>query len=282
MIKIEKTEVFGWEAAIRGMRNPKNSWDRMDTVFCGSSPCSLCNYDNDIDRCEDITDGTECKALIGPNDHKLMMDLASGGPVHAKYRRMIVVYVDVTAPMFWWKEYDTYKVGTVRNSCSTMHKIHVKPFEYDDFAHEGVDDVGREFGEVKGTFLGYINTLEWLRNKFNETQEKRFWRALIEMLPDGFQMKATLMLNYEVLAGIYPMRRSHKLDEWHEFCRWIESLPYSEIITGEDKAFEFDEDEAEKFIEKILEKNPNAFDRVYPISAKELKEALELSEKKEE
>ena len=225
MIKLEKTEVVGWEHAIRGMRNPKNSWDRSDSAHCDVLSCDDCWLGDDL--CE------ECDFFaIGPNDHKLMMNLAAGGPVHAKYRRMIAVYVDVTAPLFWWKEYDTYKVGTVRNSCSTMHKIHVKEFEYDDFAHEGIDDVGRDYAFIRDGFLRYIGNLEVLRNKFNETQEKRFWRALIEMLPDGFQMKATLMLNYEVLAGIYPMRKNHKLDEWHVFCDWIKSLPYSEIITG--------------------------------------------------
>lgn len=235
MIKLEKTEVVGWEHAIRGMRNPKNSWDRMDSEFCDGiamygTACEsdgvFCDYHSIKDKFQDT-----CYD-IGPNDHKLMMQLAAGGPVHAKYRRMIAVYVDVTAPMFWWKEYDTYKVGTVRNSCSTMHKIHVKPFQYDDFAHEGIDDVGRDYAFIRDGFLRYIGDLEVLRNKFNETQEKRFWRALIEMLPDGFQMKATLMLNYEVLAGIYPDRKNHKLDEWHVFCDWIKSLPYSEIITG--------------------------------------------------
>lgn len=226
MIKLEKTEVVGWEAAIRGMRNPKNSWDRSDTVYLPFKFCDELEEQELAKICHDVA------PIIKENDHKLMMNLAAGGPVHAKYRRMIAVYVDVTAPLFWWKEYDTYKVGTVRNSCSTMHKIHVKPFEYDDFAHEGIDDVGRDYAFIRDGFLRYIGDLEVLRNKFNETQEKRFWRALIEMLPDGFQMKATLMLNYEVLAGIYPMRKNHKLDEWHVFCDWIMDLPYSEIITG--------------------------------------------------
>lgn len=222
MIKIENTEVVGWEAAIRGMRNPKNSWDRMDSDYRYT-----CFNDREVCR------GGGYK--IGPNDHKLMMNLAAGGPVHAKYRRMIAVYMDVTAPLFWWKEYDTYKVGTVRNSCSTMHKIHVKEFTYDDFAHEGIDEVAADFPEVKEDTLRTVQTLEWLRKKFNETQEKRFWRALIEKLPDGYQMRATLMTNYEVLTGQYADRRYHKLTEWHDFCSWVESLPYSEIIIGEVK-----------------------------------------------
>lgn len=231
MIKIENTEVVGWEAAIRGMRNPKNSWDRMDSFICleDDTVChDTCTFKG---KCPFYDEDDHF--IVGPNDHKLMMNLAAGGPVHAKYRRMIAVYMDVTAPLFWWKEYDTYKVGTVRNSCSTMHKIHVKEFTYDDFAHEGIDEVAKDYPGVKSTACENIAVLEFLRNKFNETQEKRFWRALIEMLPDGFQMKATLMLNYEVLAGIYPMRKNHKLDEWHDFCDWIKGLPYSEIIIGE-------------------------------------------------
>lgn len=210
MIKIENWEVVGWEHAIRGMRNPKNSWDRIDSEY---QPCAFGN-----------------PAKIGPNDHKLMMTLAKGGPVHAKYRRMIVVYVDITAPLFWWKEFDTYKVGTVRNSCSTMHKIDVKPFSIDDFTHEGCDAVP----EAKVALMHVISTLEFLRVKFNKTQDKKYWRALIELLPDGYNMKATVMFSYEVLTNMYQWRKKipHKLDEWLEFGTWIESLPYSEIITG--------------------------------------------------
>lgn len=210
MIKLENYEVVGWEHAIRGMRNPKNSWGLSDSEY---QPCAFGN-----------------PAKIGPNDQKLMMQLAKGGPVHAKYRRMIVVYVDITAPLFWWKEFDTYKVGTVRNSCSTMHKIHVAPFTIDNFSHEGCDAVP----EAKAALETLINTLEYLRVKFNETQDKKYWRALIELLPDGYNMKATVMLSYEVLANMHYWRKKipHKLDEWLVFGDWIESLPYSEIITG--------------------------------------------------
>lgn len=213
MIKIENYEVVGWEHAIRGMRNPKNSWDRSDS---GWYPM-------------EVADGVGW--LIGPNDHKLMMNLASGGPVHAKYRRMIVVYADITAPLFWWKEFDTYKVGTVRNSCSTMHKIHVAPFTIDNFSHEGCDAVP----SAKAALETLIVHLEYLRVKFNETQDKKYWRALIELLPDGYNMKATVMLSYEVLANMHQWRKKipHKLDEWLIFGDWIESLPYSEIITSE-------------------------------------------------
>lgn len=212
MIKIENWEVQGWEPTIRGMRNPKNSWDRIDSYI--SEDC----------------DGTY-EFVVGSNDHDLMMRLAKGGPVHAKYRRMIVVWADITAPLFWWKEFDTYKIGTVRNSCSTMHKIHVAPFVIDNFSHEGCDKVPL----AKTAIESLIVALEYLRCKFNETGDKNYWRALIELLPDGYNMKATVMLNYEVLTGIYPMRKNHKLNEWHEFCDWIKSLPYSEFIVGEEK-----------------------------------------------
>lgn len=216
MLKIENVEIAGWEAAIRGMRNPKNSWDRMDSVYG--------TYWGEIDghKCFD-NDGF----TIGPNDHGLMMNLAKGGPVHAKYRRMITVWFDITAPLFWWKEFDTYKVGTVRNSCSTMHKIHVKPFDIEDFSHEGCDEVPF----AKAALVSLINTLETLRVAFNETQEKKYWRALIELLPSNYNMKATICTNYEVLHHILFDRDGHKVDEWHTFCKWIKSLPYSEIMT---------------------------------------------------
>ena len=226
MLKIENVEIAGWEAAIRGMRNPKNSWGRSDSEWCVNKKCTECDcYDEDICACyqHEEADGF----IIGPNDKTLMMNLAKGGPVHAKYRRMITVWFDVTAPMFWWKEFDTYKVGTVRNSCSTMHKIHVKPFTLDDFSHEGCDEVMF----AKSALLGLIETLEHLRVAFNNTQEKRFWRALIELLPSNYNMKATICTNYEVLGHIRFDRKGHKVDEWHTFCDWIESLPYSEIMT---------------------------------------------------
>jgi hypothetical protein len=213
MLKIENVEIAGWRPTIRGMRNPKNSWDRIDSEFLEMSG----NHDTPISLLENV----------GPNDHGLMMNLAKGGPVHAKYRRMITVWFDVTAPMFWWKEFDTYKVGTVRNSCSTMHKIHVKPFTIDDFSHEGCDEVMF----AKSALLGLIETLEHLRVAFNNTQEKRYWRALIELLPSNYNMKATICTNYEVLGHIRFDRKGHKVDEWHTFCDWVESLPYSEIMT---------------------------------------------------
>jgi hypothetical protein len=200
MIKIEKTEVLGLEPAIRGMRNPLNSWDKQDSFF----------------------DGEEF--IIGRNDFSLMEKLAKAGSSHAKYRRMIVVYADVTAPLYWWKEYDTYKVGTVANSCSTMHTIHKKEFTLDDFSHE-------YFNESIIHFL--VNTLNYFRYQFNETKDKKYWYQMIQLLPTSYNQKRTVMLNYEVLANMYHDRKNHKLDEWVEFCEWVKGLPFSEIIIGE-------------------------------------------------
>lgn len=216
MIRIENVVLPSagqWEAVIRGMRNPKNSWEKSDSK----------------------QEAGACQMEIGPNDHKLMMSLAKGGAVHAKYRRMVPVYADITCNHTWWAEFDTYKVGTVRNSCSKMHKIHVKEFRPEDFSHEGIDEVG---GIAAEQFQNTLNVLEWLRRQFNETQEKKYWRAIIELLPMGFNLKATVFLNYEVLHNIYHSRKGHKMFEWRDFCAWIETLPYSELITVETKARE--------------------------------------------
>lgn len=239
MIKFEHTEVLGWEHAIRGMRNPKNSWDRMDSFFgCTGVKCDEC----------DAGQWEPCggEFIIGPNDQDLMKKLAKGGPVHAKYRRMIAVYVDITAPLYWWKEFDTYKVGTVANSCSTMHKIHEKEFMLEDFSHEHLfvdgqnvycpdaplteDDLFVNSTELMKLTITLLNQY---RQDFLDTKDKRYWWQMIQLLPTSYNQKRTIMLNYEVLAGIYKWRKNHKLDEWCEFCRWIETLPYSEIITGE-------------------------------------------------
>ena len=207
-----------WEIVIEGMRNPKNSWGRMDSHI---------TYVEDSETAMRAA----FEFFMGENDHALCMDLANGGPVHAKYRRMMPVWITLKAPLFWWKEFDTYKVGTVRNSCSTMHKIHVAPFELDNFAHEGCDEV--DFALSTMTIV--VNTLELLRKLFNETQEKKYWRAMIELLPDGYLMKATVMLTYENLANMRHWRRGHKLTEWHTFCDFIESLPYPELMTLEEQ-----------------------------------------------
>ena len=224
MIKLENTEIVGWEAAIRGMRNPKNSWDRSDSRFvedgeyhdiCGNSgPTNI-----------QVTD-TENYYEIGLNDLDLMNRLAAGGSVHAKYRRMIIVYVDITAPLYWWKEFDTYKVGTVANSCSTMHKIADKEFTIDDFSVNHLTDLS-----IEG-FMALITYLNTLRDRYNLDKNKEDWWQMIQLLPSSYNQKRMVMLNYEVLAGIYPMRKNHKLDEWQEFCQWIEQLPYSELIVG--------------------------------------------------
>lgn len=223
MIKLEKTEVVGWEAAIRGMRNPMNSWDKSDSIHI---PFNMCDDEKELrlaKMCHYIA------PIIKENDHDLMMKLRNAGADHRKFMRMIVVYVDITAMQPWWSEFDTYKISTVRNSCSKMHKIHVKEFTEDDFEHKGIDECG-DF--TKSVFKCVIEQCEVLRKKFNATQDKKYWRALIELLPEGYRMRATVMLNYEVLANIYKSRKNHKLDEWVEFCKWIESLPYSELITG--------------------------------------------------
>ena len=223
MIKFENTEVMGWDHAIRGMRNPKNSWEKSDSCFCTDRP-----------ECEG-----SCPVFIGPNDHSLMMTLRNAGTDHRKFMRMITVYVDITAPLYWWKEFDTYKVGTVANSCSTMHKIHEKEFYEEDFSFERLESGYEEFKGDDAMHTAYcsmqntIYALNRLRYMYNITKNKKYWDAMIQLLPSSYNQKRTIMLNYEVLANIYKSRKNHKLDEWHIFCDWIESLPYSKLITGQ-------------------------------------------------
>ena len=232
MIKIENTEVVGWEHAIRGMRNPLNSWDKMDSHDC---PCHD-GLDCDCPMVEGIQEPSiECKEAleksafcVGENDYNLMMRLAKAGPEHAKYRRMIVVYADVTAPRYWWTEYDTYKVGTVSNSCSTMHKIADKKFTPDDFSTEHL--VGKSFAALKNT----LEVMNLEREHYLATKDKDCWWQMIQLLPQSYNQNRTIMLNYEVLATIYRQRKGHKLDEWRDFCKWIEQLPYSELITDKE------------------------------------------------
>lgn len=223
MIKLEYTEVVGWEAAIRGMRNPHNSWDKSDSKY-------LRQEDGHI---------IASRYEVGPNDHGLMMRLVKAGTDHRKFMRMIVVYVDVTAPLYWWKEMETYKVGTVSNSCSTMHSIHKGEFGARDFSSEklfGADgiEVDENFGAIRPASCLYdtIETLNTCREMFLQTGKKTWWELIIQLLPSSYNQRRTLMLNYEVLANIYRARRNHKLTEWREFCHWIEILPYSELITG--------------------------------------------------
>ena len=209
MINFENIEVYGFEAAIRGMRNPLNSWDKSDSGRA---------YAN----------GGEF--TVGPEDLKLMRNLRAGGPDHGKFMRMIDVTLDITAMQPWWFEFDTYKVGTVRNSCSKMHKIHVKPFEESDFETLGISKVPYAYS----AFGGLLKTLEKLRQDFNMTQDRKYWRALIELLPEGYKMRATVKLNYEVLRAMYHARKNHKLVEWHVFCDMVAALPYAhELIVGD-------------------------------------------------
>ena len=215
MIKIENTEVFGWEAAIRGMRNAKNSWHLSDSVAT---------------RCDGVLHSVD----IGENDMKLMKTLAKAGDDHGKFLRMINVTVDITAPLYFLKEWDTYKVGTVANSCSTMHKIHAKEFTLDDFSHEHLTHYAK-YGELCRDWLGdledLIDDINFAREKFLETKDKKYWWQMIQLLPTSYNQKRTVMLSYEVLHNIYFSRKDRKLDEWHTLCEYIETHPYSEIIT---------------------------------------------------
>ena len=247
MLKIESTEIIGWNAAIRGMRNPMNSWEKSD-----SQTCTNCNGCLPGQECERYKNGT----FIGPNDLDLMNRLRNAGTDHRKFMRMITVYLDITAPLYWWKEFDTYKVGTVANSCSTMHKIHEKEFTLDDFSCEHLfkeDDVGGMYysatAEEEFTSMDVLKVVIEALNTYRKTYiavkadtvsdydhtSKEYWLQMIQLLPSSYNQRRTVMLNYEVLANIYKSRRNHKLDEWHIFCDWIERLPYSELITGEKK-----------------------------------------------
>lgn len=247
MIKIENVEVVGWEHAIRGMRNPKNSWDKSDSIYFEKS---------ELPSWEPVVD-------IGPNDHKLMMNLSKAGADHRKYIRYLEVYLDITAPFYWWKEFKTYRHGRKfmddddifewdddmleyhieTNSCSTMHKIHEKEFELDDFSHEHLINVYNN-DPMDALFIGntrwdpndvmdiQIKVMNYYRQRFLETKDKNYWWQMIQLLPSSYNQKRTVKLSYEVLARMYHSRKNHKLDEWREFCKWIESLPYSEIVTG--------------------------------------------------
>lgn len=248
MLKIENTEVVGFEAAIRGMRNPMNSWDKSDSCTKGFVWCNeFCG--KPIDGCD-----KESGLYLGLNDHDLMMRLRNAGTDHRKFMRMIIVYLDITAPLYWWKEFDTYKVGTVANSCSTMHKIADKEFDVNDFSHEHIEELhGDEYNMSYDWLLRTADILNYYRKKYHTAseklstditdaerkhtlaQQKLFWWQMIQLLPSSYNQKRTVMLNYEVLANMYKSRCNHKLDEWHTFCEWIETLPYSELITGKEE-----------------------------------------------
>ena len=230
MIKLEETDVFGWEATIRGMRNPMNSWDKSDTNTVDVPETPRLDYFGNVVEIipahERVVVNYREQAWngIGENDLKLMKSLSKAGNDHGKFLRMINVTVDITAPLYWWKEFDTYKVGTVANSCSTMHKISAKEFELDDFSHEHL------FDGSDAVLWAVINQLNWMRTAYLETTDKRYWWQMIQLLPSSYNQKRTVQLNYQVLKSMYFARRHHKLDEWHDFCAWCEGLPYFKEI----------------------------------------------------
>ena len=260
MIKLENTVMPSadqWKAIIMGCRNPLNSWQRSDSikVNCDKMYCDVSDdeqeYGYNEDTCPLAINGISCDKhnmplddyFVGPNDYDLMKRLRNAGTDHRKFMRMITVYVDITAPLYWWKEFDAYKVGTVTNSCSTMHKIADKEFTLEDFSHEHLLDDCR--GSVAYSSMDVlqltINALNNYREKYLKTKEegdfthtpKDYWWQMIQLLPSSYNQRRTIMLNYEVLANIYKSRKNHKLDEWHTFCDWVKTLPYSELITGE-------------------------------------------------
>lgn len=233
MIKIENVDVYGWEAAIRGMRNPLDSWNKSDSCYLtineiAGHPCD---------------DGLQKEFVIGENDLQLMKKLVKAGTDHRKFMRMITVTMDIVAPMYWWKEFDTYKIGTVRNSCSTMHTIHKKEFTLADFSCEHLDDKWFDvdsLGYTDNSEIRSITLLELIvevlnvyRKKYLKTKNKNDWWQMIQLLPSSYNQRSTVQLNYAVLRNIYHARKGHKLDEWRDFCKWIEELPYSELITME-------------------------------------------------
>ena len=220
MLKIEDTNVYGWEAAIRGLRNPKNSWGKSDSRWEFVEDSSIINPNDEI------------KWIIGENDMKLMKALAKAGSDHGKFLRMINVTVDITAPLYWWKEFDTYKVGTVANSCSTMHKIQAKEFELDDFSHEHLTSEDEYPSTV--VLESVICALNFWRKKFLNSNDKNDWWQMIQLLPSSYNQKRTIQFNYEVIRRMYHARKEHKLDEWRvTFCNWVLGLPYAqELIIG--------------------------------------------------
>ena len=240
MIKLEHVVLASpeqMEFIIEGMRNPMNSWEKSDSKVCNymsKGYCDACEKQDNCATCREETD-----FYLGGMDEELMQRLANAGTDHRKFMRMMPVYVRITAPLYWWKEFDTYKVGTVANSCSTMHKIQEKEFTLEDFSCEHlyrfVEDTGGDIAPVwdfKKPMEYSIEMLNKARTKFLETKDKKYWWQMIQLLPSSYNQTRNVMMNYEVLANIYESRKDHKLDEWREFCKWIEELPYSELITG--------------------------------------------------
>ena len=248
MIKLEHVVLASpeqMEFIIEGTRNPMNSWEKSDSVKC---------YANE--KCQGICNENKIGLCVGKNDHSLMQRLAKAGTDHRKFMRMMPVYVRITAPLYWWKEFDTYKVATVANSCSTMHKIQEKEFTMEDFSTDKIIDTGEP--EYENMYNDLVLTLHFdceeqyydphdiyseilipalnlYRKRYLETKDKKYWWQMIQLLPSSYNQTRNVMMNYEVLANIYKSRKGHRLDEWREFCKWIESLPYSELITGEEK-----------------------------------------------
>lgn len=231
MIKIEETGVTGVEAALRGMRNPMNSWGKSDSGPCYDSSCIVCTASKGCDTMVDT------EYVAGEDDLALMKKLVKAGTDHRKFMRFITVSCDIVAPLYWWKEYDTYKVGTVANSCSTMHTITSKEFTPDDFSHEHLSRF-KEYTAYNEIYMydccAWLNTtvnqLNWLREKYLETHDKKYWWQIIQLLPSSYNQRRTVLLNYEVLLNMYHARKNHKLDEWRDFCEWVESLPYMEVL----------------------------------------------------
>ena len=241
MIKIEKAQVFGWEPALRGMRNPFNSWDKSDSILCPGHNCDTCKLWT-LDRSKCDCNRLTGEFVIGPNDMDLCMRLSKGGSSHRKFMRMITVYIDITAPLYWWKEFDTYKVDTVSNSCSTMHKIADREFTMEDFSCEHLMGISEQkipynsnvpyITDFKIQLEQIISSLNNARELYLETKDKKYWWQMIQLLPSSYNQKRTIKLNYENLANIWHQRNGHRLDEWNDFRNWIKSLPYSEIITN--------------------------------------------------
>lgn len=235
-IKIENVDVFGWEASLRGLRSPMNSWDKSDSHMCNCDDCLMimCG-DEPAKECNDGGYGI----CIGKNDLELMRSLVKAGSDHSKFMRMINVTCDIVAPLYWWAEYDTYKVGTVRNSCSKMHKIADKVFTLDDFSHEHILDCYTDDDGVSVEYETWyaddlicftVEMLNYYRKKYLETKDKKYWWQIIQLLPSSYNQRATVQLNYAVLRNMYHSRKNHKLDCWRTFCEWIESLPYAKEV----------------------------------------------------
>jgi len=239
MIKLEHVVLASpeqLEFIIEGMRNPMNSWNKSDSHLCSEDSCDGCCYKDATFACSSVDiNPADSDYMVGKNDHSLMQRLSKAGTDHRKFMRMLPVYVRITAPLYWWKEFDTYKVGTVANSCSTMHKITEKEFEWDDFSTEHLTRVrDSHLGDTVPTlvFDSVIRGLNFWRNRYLVSKSKDDWWQMIQLLPSSYNQTRNVMMNYEVLANIYKSRKDHKLDEWRNFCKWIEELPYSELITG--------------------------------------------------